>query len=398
MKKLIIFFILCFAGLGKASVTSIEIEGHKYSVASIEKGQMLYASATEIGKAYKAELNFGPGNDRIYIKFRNGSLSFTSGSAFIILKEGNRAGQTLQMPLETIKIKGNIFVPLIYSMKYFTSASGKRLSHGKPVAEASQPKANPVTAGAGVRSKNSLLDKWAFNTIVLDAGHGGKDAGAIGCSGTKEKTVNLGIVLRLGKMIEKEFRDVRVVYTRDSDYFVELYKRGKIANEHRGKLFISFHCNSTPQKPTRSNGFEVYLLRPGRTKEAIRIAEFENSVIRYEKDKDRYSGINDESFILTSMAHSSYMRYSEVFADFLTKDLGIDSPIPARGVKQAGFYVLVGASMPSVLVETGFLSNPDNEKYLASAKGQTEIAEKTLEAIRTYRDYYQKMIAGEIQN
>lgn len=235
---------------------------------------------------------------------------------------------------------------------------------------------------------NKLKDKWEFDVIVIDAGHGGQDAGAIGVNGVKEKDINLAIALKLGKLIEDNMPEVKVVYTRKTDTFIDLYKRGKIANEHNGKLFISIHCNSTPQKPTDANGFEVYLLRPGRTKEAISIAEFENSVIKYEDNPNRYEKLTDENFILVSMAHSSYMKYSEKFAEFLHKEFSKHPNLNSRGVKQAGFYVLVGASMPSVLVESGFLSNINDAKYLSSTKGQQKFAEFVFEAIKKYKENY----------
>ncbi len=238
-------------------------------------------------------------------------------------------------------------------------------------------------------------EKWKFDVIVLDAGHGGKDAGAIGINGVKEKDVNLGVTLALGRLIEKEMPDVKVVYTRKTDTFVELYKRGKIANENNGKLFISIHCNSTPKKPTDASGFEVYLLRPGRTKEAIAIAERENSVIQYEGNPKRYEKLTDENFILVSMAHSAYMRYSERFSELVDKSYGLQTDIPSRGVKQAGFYVLVGASMPSVLVETGFISNPHDARYISSKKGQQKIAEAVFNAIKNYKKFYDNSIENE---
>jgi N-acetylmuramoyl-L-alanine amidase len=223
-----------------------------------------------------------------------------------------------------------------------------------------------------------IKSKWIFDAVVLDAGHGGKDPGAIGVTGVKEKNVNLGIALKLGKLIEKNMPSVKVVYTRKTDEFVELYKRGKIANEVGGKLFISIHCNSTPQKDVSTRGFEVYLLRPGRTKQAIAIAEFENSVINFEDDTKRYQQLTDENFILVSMAHSQYMRYSEKFSDLLNQQWKKNVGIPSLGIKQAGFYVLVGASMPSVLIEAGFLSNRKDEAHLASTSGQSEIAQAYL--------------------
>lgn len=232
-------------------------------------------------------------------------------------------------------------------------------------------------------------EKWEFDVVVIDPGHGGKDAGTIGVNGAKEKDINLAIALKLGQLIEKNFSDVKVVYTRKTDVFIDLYKRGKIANEKNGKLFISIHCNSTPKKPSDASGFEVYLLRPGRTKEAIAIAELENSVIQFEEDPNRYQKLTDENFILVSMAQSAYMRFSEKFAEMLHIQFSNHPVISSRGVKQAGFYVLVGASMPNVLIETGFLSNFQDAEYLSSKKGQSEIANKIFNAIKNYREHYE---------
>ena len=226
-------------------------------------------------------------------------------------------------------------------------------------------------------------------------GHGGKDAGAIGVNGVKEKDINLAIALKLGKLIEENMKDVKVVYTRKTDKFIDLYKRGKIANENNGKLFISIHCNSTPKKPSDANGFEVYLLRPGRTKEAISIAEFENSVIQYEENPNRYEKLTDENFILVSMAHSSYMKYSERFAEYLHKEFVKHPSLSSRGVKQAGFYVLVGASMPSVLIESGFLSNTNDAKYLNTSSGQQKFAEYVFSGIKKYRESYELEMQDE---
>jgi N-acetylmuramoyl-L-alanine amidase len=244
--------------------------------------------------------------------------------------------------------------------------------------------------------KISKSERWNFDVVVIDAGHGGKDYGAIGLNGAKEKDINLNIALKLGKLIEKELKDVKVVYTRKDDQFIELYKRGKIANEHDGKLFISIHCNSTARKNSDASGFEVYLLRPGKTQDAIEIAERENAVIQYEEDPKRYQKLTDENFILVSMAHSSYLKYSEKFSELLNNQFSSEFDIQSRGVKQAGFYVLVGASMPSVLIESGFLSNKNDAEYLKSSKGQEEIAAAIFKAVKGYKAYYEKVIETEL--
>lgn len=238
-------------------------------------------------------------------------------------------------------------------------------------------------------------EKWNFDVIVIDAGHGGKDYGAIGVNNTVEKEINLAVALKVGKLVKENLKDVKVVYTRSDDHFVELYKRGKIANENEGKLFISIHCNAAPKKKRDPNGFEVYLLRPGRTEEAIGIAERENKVIEYEEDPKRYQKLTDENFILVSMAHSSSMKYSEKFADMVHRQFEQNLSLTPRGVKQAGFYVLVGASMPSVLIETGYVSNPQDAAFLRSEKGQLQIAQSIVSSIKSFKTYYDRVIGSE---
>ncbi len=232
-----------------------------------------------------------------------------------------------------------------------------------------------------------------LDVIVIDAGHGGKDPGTIGVARTREKDVTLAVALKLGALIEKNMKDVKVVYTRKSDRFVELYRRTQIANEADGKLFVSIHCNSTERKPSTANGFEIYLLRPGKTESAARIAERENSVIQLEEGyEDRYKELTEENFILVTMRQSAFVRYSERFAEVATEAMANHLKIRNSGVKQAGFYVLVGASMPNVLVETGYLSNRNEERVLRSRDGQQKIAEALFEGIRHYKEVYEKAL------
>ncbi len=235
--------------------------------------------------------------------------------------------------------------------------------------------------------------KWKLDCIVIDAGHGGRDPGAIGVSGIKEKNVTLGIALKLGKLIERGMPGVKVVYTRKDDTFVPLDKRGQIANAAEGKLFVSIHCNATEAKPSNAKGFEVYILRPGRTAEAIRIAEFENSVIKLEKDYEkRYAKLDNESFVLINMAQSAYVKYSERFAELLHEEVKGSRQIASKGVKQAGFYVLVGASMPGVLIESGFVSNRNEEQFLSTNAGQEHMARLFYNSISEYAKEYQKSL------
>ena len=236
-------------------------------------------------------------------------------------------------------------------------------------------------------------NRWKLDVIVIDAGHGGHDPGTIGVGGVKEKDVALAIALKLGRMIEANLKDVKVVYTRKNDTFVELYRRGQIANEADGKLFVSIHANALKRKPSKTQGFEVYLLRPGRTEEAIAIAEQENKVIELEEGyENRYEELTEENFILVAMAQSAHMRASEQFADLTQQELEKHTGLENRGVKQAGFYVLVGAAMPNVLIEAGYLSNRSDERFLKSSRGQEKIANAVYRAIKRYKEEYEKLL------
>jgi N-acetylmuramoyl-L-alanine amidase len=242
-------------------------------------------------------------------------------------------------------------------------------------------------------------ERWKLDVIVIDAGHGGKDPGCIGFAGTREKNITLDVALKLGHLIESNLKGVKVVYTRSTDRFVELYKRTQIANEAGGKLFISIHCNSMAHKPSSMNGFEIYLLRPNRTEEAVTIASRENAVIQLEEGyKEHYQDLTEEKFIIVTMAQSAYMKQSEQFAESASGSMAKRLGIRNSGVKQAGFVVLVGASMPNVLVELGYLSNRKEEQFLRSTNGQDRIADALFRGVKDYKKKYEKSLQEGIDN
>jgi N-acetylmuramoyl-L-alanine amidase len=204
---------------------------------------------------------------------------------------------------------------------------------------------------------NQQKKEWLINTIIIDAGHGGKDPGAVGHNNLKEKDIALGVALKLGQLISKNMPNTKIVYTRKTDIFIPLWKRTKIANENNGKLFISLHCNSNNNKTAK--GFETYFLSADKdkNKQAQNVVLKENASIKFEhkEDQERYEGVN---FILATMAQSAFIRQSQYFASVVQnsfakklKPLGLKD----RGVKQGRFWVMVGATMPNVLVEIGFV-------------------------------------------
>ncbi|MEE9190785.1 MAG: N-acetylmuramoyl-L-alanine amidase [Candidatus Neomarinimicrobiota bacterium] len=229
----------------------------------------------------------------------------------------------------------------------------------------------------------AIKSRWELDTVVLDAGHGGKDAGALGKNGTKEKDITLDIVKRVGRLLEKNTH-IKVKYTRNEDVFVPLWKRTRIANEVNGKLFVSVHVNGNRNRSAR--GFETYLLKPGRNDDAIEVAARENGVIELEESREGlYPELTAENMIMATMAQSMFMKESEDLAGMVQKEMQHNLNSKNRGVKQAGFVVLVGASMPNVLVEVGFITNPTEEKNMRKPAYRQKIAEAIYRSIVTFK-------------
>lgn len=236
--------------------------------------------------------------------------------------------------------------------------------------------------------------------LVLDAGHGGKDVGAVD-NGVKEKDINLGVALKLGELVKKHLKDVKVVYTRDNDTFVTLQGRADKANKEKGNLFISIHTNSVDKSNknrTVVSGASVYALGLHKDDNNLETARRENAVIELEKDyKQKYSGFDpnsDESYIIFEMAQKKNLSNSIRFANSAQKSLVGKSGRTDRGVHQAGFWVLWATSMPAVLVELDFICNPNSAKYLASEKGQQQMAEALFDAVKDYVKGYRSSLGS----
>ena len=239
-----------------------------------------------------------------------------------------------------------------------------------------------------IKKIQQLREKWTIDTIVIDPGHGGKDPGAIGVRNIQEKTITLDISKQLGKMIERNL-GMRVIYTRQEDVFVPLWKRTQIANNSEADIFISIHANAAHQHSS-TRGFETYLLRIGKTAAAVEVAQRENGTIKLEEKNHQYIDFSDGKRIVASMTQNSAMKSSEFLAEAIQKNLSKRLNSKDRGVKQAGFHVLVGATMPNVLVEVGFLTNKQEANQLNSAQYKREIAKGLFEAILDFKNKYER--------
>ncbi len=229
-------------------------------------------------------------------------------------------------------------------------------------------------------------DDNKLTTVVLDAGHGGKDPGAIG-KNAKEKDIALKITLKVGEYIEKEFSDIEVVYTRKKDVFVPLYKRAEIANEKNADLFISIHVNANDNH--RAYGSSSHVLGLHRTEEHFEVAKRENSVILLEEDySTKYEGFDPkspESYIIFSLMQNLFLEQSIEFAAIVQDEFKNRAKRKNRGVIQQGLLVLARTSMPGVLIETGFITNPKEEKYLMTDYGQSIVASAIYRAFKDYK-------------
>lgn len=233
-------------------------------------------------------------------------------------------------------------------------------------------------------------------TVVIDAGHGGHDPGAIGKI-SKEKNINLNVALKLGNLIKENCSDVRIIYTRKTDVFIPLDKRAEIANNAKADLFISVHTNSVANNNT-AKGTSTWTLGLAKSDANLAVAQRENSVILYENDyKTRYAGFNPnsaESYIIFEFMQDKYMEQSVRLASMVQKQFKNSCKRIDRGVHQAGFLVLKASAMPSILIELGFISTPEEERYLNSESGASTLAKGIFRAFMTYKRDHEIRLNG----
>jgi N-acetylmuramoyl-L-alanine amidase len=233
----------------------------------------------------------------------------------------------------------------------------------------------------------NIASAQKLKTVVLDAGHGGHDTGALG-KNSREKDITLSIVLKLRDYIHQNMKDVKVVLTRDDDTFVELHRRARIANEKKADLFISVHCNSTHSATVF--GAETFVMGLHKSQANLAVAKAENAAILLEDDYvEKYDGFDPnspEGNIFFNMMQNAFLDKSLAYAGKVQHQLVDNLKLFDRGVKQAGFLVLYKTAMPGVLIETGFISNAREEKFLMSEKGQDQVAYAIYKALREYKN------------
>ena len=310
--------------------------------------------------------------EKIVFYIDNKKIKLTNGITFLLIDEN-----IYQLSSKVVKQNNEYFVPIDSFLNIVNSSvkSMSIISDESKILISIKPNENNKPAKNIVAEKN----KWRFSTIIIDPGHGGKDPGAVGYRGTLEKDIALDVAKRLEKKITKNMK-IKTVLTRDEDIFLKLGERTKIANENNGSLFISIHANAATDR--RASGFETFLIGPNKNDAAVRVAARENAVLELEG----FSGkqLTNEDLIKATIAQSAFASKSEQFAALVQEEISKRVQGKNRGVKQAGFYVLMGASMPNVLVELGFISNLVEEKKLRSSQYREVLATAIFRAVEKY--------------
>ena len=310
--------------------------------------------------------------EKIVFYLDNKKIKITNGITFLLIDDN-----IYQLSSKVVRQNNEYFVHIDSFINIVNSSLQNLsiISNSSEIIISSTAKTKNVT----IKNIDIEKNKWKFSTIIIDPGHGGKDPGAVGYRGTLEKDIALDVAKRLEKKISKKMK-VKTVLTRDEDIFLKLGERTRIANENNGSLFISIHANAATDR--RASGFETFLIGPNKNEAAVRVAARENSVLELEGVAGKK--LTNEDLIQATIAQSAFASKSEKFAALVQEEIGKRVQGKNRGVKQAGFYVLMGASMPNVLVELGFISNLAEEKKLRSSQYREVLATAIFRALEKY--------------
>ena len=246
---------------------------------------------------------------------------------------------------------------------------------------------------------HNVQSQTTLKKIVIDAGHGGKDPGASG-KYSKEKDVVLNIALKTGQILKKKYHEVEIIYTRKTDIFIPLKERAEIANKNKADLFLSIHCNSN--KSSQPHGSETYVMGLHKSAANLDVAKKENSAILFEDDyQQQYDGFDptsEESHIIFNFFQNSFSTHNLDLASKMQTEFTVSTPLKNRGVKQAGFWVLYKTTMPGVLIEAGFLSNVNDEKFLNSKAGQLKLSQAIAKAVGDYKESHDSIEKDKIKH
>ncbi len=359
----ILLLILLLAALNVALNADISVhlktEKTNARIRTVILEEREYVSFEEINAVFGSLINLERADHRIHFHIYGEQFIFLTGSAYYSF-----LNESYNMHHPLLQQGGSYFVPRAFVTEHLTLHFPQ-----------------DVQLKSGVLQVTKAKDK-SVARIVIDPGHGGRDPGAVGKKGTREKDLNLGVCLRLKQMLEKEL-GIKVLMTRSDDRFVSLADRTQFANDNKADLFVSLHTNASTSRAAR--GLETYYLSTAKTSEARAAEALENGVVElYEGagEKQKYDALD---FILSDLSQAEHLENSNNLALSVHQNIVAGSKAPDRGVKQANFYVLRGAFMPSILIEMGFISNPDEEAILSNQQYQERIARTIFEGIKHFK-------------
>ncbi len=370
MKKiLIICLLLSTLWIMLHADLSIQIRGESRPRNLVETSLsgVSFVDIDEFGTIFKAISRQDRSDSRVYLHIYDEQFIFLETSPYYSFKNNS-----FNMHYPLTRKEAKLYLPSVFVTEHL------RVHFGKSVE---------------LKGKTLTIDKPRDNsvmTIVLDPGHGGKDPGAVGKKlKANEKDVNLAVALKLKQFLEKEL-GLKVLLTRNDDRFVSLQDRTRFANDKKADLFVSLHTNAS--KATASKGLETYYLATAQSSDARAVEALENEVVElFEGGSYAKSKYDDLSFILTDLSQTEHLESSNMLAASVQQNMVAGTKSMDRGVKQANFYVLRGAFMPSILIEMGFISNPEEEQLLINQEYQERLARTIFEGIKRFKYRYDRI-------
>ncbi len=342
-----------------------------------------YFSLEEFCLSKNYQFNLYPDKAKIDFFINKQRITFSNNSSFVkvdnqiyhMVKSVQLVDNRFYLPLNSFIRMYNTLQSEIFIADYTNNTISI-----KPVEEnilSEQSSINKVDEILLTKIKNE--DSWKITNVIIDPGHGGKDPGAIGYRNIKEKHIALDIAKELGSFLKKEMPELNIIYTREDDIFLGLKNRTNLANKNKGHIFLSIHANASTAKTAR--GFEIFLLQPNSVDNAIDVAVRENASIIFEDNPEQY----EQNQMFASISEKAYSQESEKLAVSINTAVKTELPrTRMRGVKQAGFYVLVGAAMPKVLIEAGFITNKSEAQLLNKSSYRTQMAYGIFKGVQSY--------------
>jgi N-acetylmuramoyl-L-alanine amidase len=383
--KFSIALLLFFLTASAASHLTIKNAGTAAcdTIETIDDSLKYLVPVTEICSKLGFKWQWDRYTQRLTLTSNSARLSFVQDNCFYNLNDS-----ILQLPVAPQRIGATIYLPVQNLLEILRPLCALALRYDP----ANHVLFTDSTQSAHVSQNNPQLDIEGIKTVVIDPGHGGKDPGCLGDGGIKEKEIALGIALQLREILRKKSK-INVFMTRDKDVFIPLNERTKMANEKKADLFVSIHVNSIPGTAKRKEairGYKIYFLSQAKNDEDKLVAMQENAVIELEDKPQNYSNLQN---VLIDLAGNEYLRESQDLCIILDHKFNssLNKKIPKLhlGVGQANFWVLNGAYMPSVLIETGFISHSNEEKLLSDKAVQKEIAAAVADAIIDFKGKYE---------